>query len=64
MSSIAKMATLLTAVAYQVDASYSQARHPLMDAPKHVNSIVREDGGISMRVQKESGPREMSHQEH
>lgn len=54
MSSIVKMATLLAAVVYQADARYShkQQKHPLHEAPAHVNSIVREDGGVSMRMHR------------
>ena len=28
-------------------------RHPLLEAGPEVNSIVREDGGVSMRVKRE-----------
>ena len=66
MSSIVKMATLLVAVACEADARYSrrQEKHPLLETPAHVNSIVREDGGISMRMHRENSHREMSHAEH
>ena len=57
------------AVTLAMTAAVGQSRqwhedlHPLMQAGPEVNSIVREDGGISMRVHKVSQPRQVSHSE-
>ena len=55
-------------VALAMAASLAESRswkniHPLHQASPEVNSIVREDGGLSLRLHKKVHPRQLSHGE-
>ena len=50
-SSIAKLATAIAVVMGGSEARHTEI-HPLLAAPANVNSIIHEDGGVSMRLYK------------
>ena len=60
--SLSKLA-IAFAVIMGVTESRPQNAHPLHQESPEVESIVREDGGVSMRMRKSHSDRPMSHQE-
>ena len=60
-SKLVKIASALAAI--NINSVDAREMHPLQAAGPNVNTVVSEDGGISMRLHKNRSTREKSHAE-